>query len=166
MTKWMLFLLPAAILSAANPDPKTEKEIMATMEAYKQALMKKDAAALSKILSDDLVYTHSSNLHENKTAVLESLKGNTVVEGIDFKDLKVRVYGNSAVVVGDVDFKNNAGNGATVCQTQRAACARQGTAGLAAGRTPGHALSRTRGRKEIARPHLIAVPLTTSTSTE
>ncbi len=114
MTKWMLFLLPAAILSAANPDPKTEKEIMATMEAYKQALMKKDSAALSKILSDDLVYTHSSNLHENKTAVLESLKGKTVVEGIDFKDLKVRVYGNSAVVVGDVDFTNNAGNGATV----------------------------------------------------
>jgi ketosteroid isomerase-like protein len=116
MTKWMLFLLPAAILSAANPDPKTEKEIMATMEAYKQALMKKDAAALSKILSDDLVYTHSSNLHENKTAVIESLKGNTVVEGIDFKDLKVRVYGNAAVVVGDVDFKNNAGNGATVAK--------------------------------------------------
>jgi hypothetical protein len=76
--------------------------------------MKKDAAALSKILSDDLVYTHSSNLHENKTAVLESLKGNTVVEGIDFKDLKVRVYGNAAVVVGDVDFRNNPGTGATV----------------------------------------------------
>ncbi len=114
MTKWMLCLLSATILSAANPDPKTEKEILATMDAYKQALMKKDAAALSRILSDDLVYTHSSNLHENKTAVLESLKGNTVVEAIDFKDLKVRVYGNSAVVVGDVDFRNNAGNGATV----------------------------------------------------
>ena len=114
MTKWMLCLLSTTILSAANPDPKTEKEIMATMEAYKQALMKKDAAALSKILSDDLVYTHSSNLHETKTAVLESLKGNTVVEGIDFKDLKVRIYGNAAVVVGDVDFRNNAGNGTTV----------------------------------------------------
>ena len=117
MTKWiMLCLLSVTILPAATPDPKTEKEIMATMEAYKQALMKKDAAALSRILSDDLVYTHSSNLHENKTAVLHSLKSNTVVEGIDFKDLKVRVYGNSAVVVGDVDFKNNAGSGTTVAK--------------------------------------------------
>ena len=114
MTKWMLCLLSTTMLSAANPDPKTEKEIMAAMEAYKQALMKKDAAALSKVLSDELVYTHSSNLHETKAAVLESLKGNTVVEGIDFKDLKVRVYGNSAVVVGDVDFRNNAGSGTTV----------------------------------------------------
>ena len=32
MTKWMLCLLSATILSAANPDPKTEKEIMATVD--------------------------------------------------------------------------------------------------------------------------------------
>ena len=80
---------------------------MAAMDAYRQGLVKKDAAALSKVLSDDLVYTHSSNLHEDKAAVLESLKKNTVTEAVDFKDLKVRVYGNTAVVVGDVDFRNS-----------------------------------------------------------
>jgi ketosteroid isomerase-like protein len=108
MTKWMLVLLSAAVLSAASPDPKTEKEVLAAMEAYKQALIKKDAAALSKILSDDLTYTHSSNLHQDKAAVLASLNGNTVAEAIDFKDLKIRVYGNTAVVNGDIDFRNNA----------------------------------------------------------
>jgi ketosteroid isomerase-like protein len=107
MTKWILFLVSATILSAANPDAKTEKEIMATMGAYKQALIKKDAAALSRILSDDVIYTHSSNLHQDKAAVLESLKGNSTTEEIDFKDLKVRVYGNTAVVVGDADFHIN-----------------------------------------------------------
>ena len=112
---------------------------MAAMDAYKQAMMKKDAAALSKILSDDLVYTHSSNLHENKAAVIESLKGNTIVEAIDFKDLKVRVYGNYGRGVGDVDFRNNAGTRHRV-QTQRPACARQGTARLATGGPPGDAL--------------------------
>ena len=86
---------------------------MAAMDAYREALVKKDAAALSRILSDDLTYTHSSNLHENKAAVLESLKKNTVTEAIDFKDLKVRVYGNTAVVVGDVDFRNSTGGVAT-----------------------------------------------------
>ncbi len=105
-------LLTAAILPAAQPDAKTEKEIMATMDAYKQALIKKDAATLTRVLSDDLVYTHSSNLHETKAAVLESLKKPTTVEAIDFKDLKVHVYGNTAVVVGDVDFHN--GSGGTV----------------------------------------------------
>jgi ketosteroid isomerase-like protein len=114
MMKWILLLFSAAILSAANPDPKTEKEVLAALEAYKQAMIKRDAAALSKILGDDLTYTHSSNLHQDKAAVLESLKGNSVVEAIDFKDLKVRVYGNSAVVTGDVDFRNNAAGVVTV----------------------------------------------------
>lgn len=108
MKMCMLFLVAAMILSAADPDAKTEKEILATMEAYKQALIKRDAAALSKVLSDDLIYTHSSNLHQDKAALLASLKGNTSYDAIDFKDLKVHVYGNTALVVGDVDFHNNA----------------------------------------------------------
>jgi ketosteroid isomerase-like protein len=114
MTKWILALLPVAILSAATPDAKTEKEVMAAMDAYKQGMINRDAAALSKVLSDDLTYTHSSNLHQDKAAVLESLKGNNVTEAIDFKDLKIRVYGNTAIVKGDIDFRNNAGGVITV----------------------------------------------------
>jgi ketosteroid isomerase-like protein len=109
MTKWSLLLAAAAVLPAATPDAKTKKEIMAAMQVYRQAIIKKDPAALSKVLSDDLIYTHSSNLHQDKAALIESLKGNSVTEDIDFKDLKVRVYGNTAVVVGDVDFHMNTG---------------------------------------------------------
>jgi ketosteroid isomerase-like protein len=107
MAKWMLLLLSATILSAAKPDPKTEKEVLAALDAYKQALIKRDAVALSKVLGDDLTYTHSSNLHQDKAAVLASVKGDTFPEAIDFKNLKVEVYGNTAVVTGDVDFHNN-----------------------------------------------------------
>lgn len=114
MNKWLFLLLPATLLLAATPDAKTEKEVLAAMDAYKQAMMKKDAAALTKILSDDLVYTHSSNQHQDKAAVLASLQANTVVEAIDFKSLKVNVYGNTAVVKGDVDFRNNAAGVVTV----------------------------------------------------
>ena len=110
MTKWTLLLAAAAVLQAATPDAKTEKEIMAAMQAYKQAIVKKDAAALSKVLSDDLVYTHSSNLHQDKAALIESLNGNSATEEIDFKSLKVEVYGNTAVVVGDVDFHMKTGD--------------------------------------------------------
>jgi hypothetical protein len=63
MKKWILYLFTAALLCAANPDSKTEKEVLAALDVYKQALLKRDAAALSKVLSDDLTYTHSSNLH-------------------------------------------------------------------------------------------------------
>jgi len=107
MTKWIPSLLSAAMLWAATPDAKTEKEVLAALDAYKQALINRDAAALSKVLSDDLTYTHSSNKHEDKAAVLESLKGGTHVEAVDFKDLRVRVYGSAAVVTADADFRNN-----------------------------------------------------------
>jgi len=104
MMKWIPLLAAATVLPAATPDSKTEKEIMAAMNVYKQAMVKKDDAALQKVVSDDLVYTHSNNLHHDKAALIESLKGNSITEDIDFKDLKVRVYGNTAIVVGDVDF--------------------------------------------------------------
>src|SRR4051794_397488 len=87
MNIWIPFLISATVLTAAGSDPKSEKEVLAAMDAYKQGMIKKDAAALSRVLSDDLVYTHSSNLHEDKAAVLESLKGKANVEQIDFKDL-------------------------------------------------------------------------------
>ena len=47
------------MLSAASTDGKTEKEVLAALEAYKKALIDRDAATLSKVLSDDLTYTHS-----------------------------------------------------------------------------------------------------------
>jgi len=109
MMKWIPLLAAASVLPAATPDAKTEKEIMAAMNVYKQAIIKKDDAGLAEVLSEDLIYTHSSNLHQDKAALIESLKGNAITEAIDFKDLKVRVYGNTAVVVGDVDFHMNTG---------------------------------------------------------
>src|SRR5258708_3182113 len=114
MTKWILLLLSATVLPAASPDPMAEKEVLAAPDAYKQARMKKDGAALTKVLSDDLAYSHSSNQHQDKAAVIASLKGNTVVEAIDFKNPKVHVYGNTAVVKCDVDFRNNAAGVVTV----------------------------------------------------
>ncbi len=114
MTKWILGLLAATMLWAATPDAKTEKEVLAALDTYKQGLINRDAAALSKVLSDDLTYTHSSNKHEDKAAVLESLKSGTHTEAIDFKDLKVRVYGTTAVVTADADYRNNADGAVTV----------------------------------------------------
>ena len=114
MMKWIPLLAAATVLPAATPDANTEKEIMAAMNVYRQAIVKKDDAALEKVLNEDLVYTHSNNLRQDKAALIESLKGNAITEAIDFKDLKVRVYGNTAVVVGDVDFHMNTGGVQTV----------------------------------------------------
>ena len=151
MTKWIFILATAAVLTAATPDAKTEKEVMAALDAYKQGLLKKDAAALKKVLGDDLAYSHSSNTHEDKAAVLKSLSGNSTTESIDFKTMKINVYGNTATVKGDVDFRNNAGGNVTISQAKRAARFCEGTAGMATGRPPGYAVRRSHtGRQEVA----------------
>jgi hypothetical protein len=38
MMKWIPLLAAATVLPAANPDANTEKEIMAAMDAYRQAI--------------------------------------------------------------------------------------------------------------------------------
>ena len=69
-------LVIALVLSAANAyaappsDPQAEKEAMAAMEAWRQALLKKDGAGLATLYHEDLRYGHSSGLVEDKkTAV-------------------------------------------------------------------------------------------------
>jgi ketosteroid isomerase-like protein len=109
MNNCMLLLLSAAVLSAAGTDSKPEKDVLAAMEAWKQATMKKDGAALEKLLHKDLSYTHSSAKNETKADVIKSVTtGKSSVEAIEFSGTTVRVYGNTALVKGKVDITNKA----------------------------------------------------------
>ena len=93
MNKWILLFLSTTLLSAAVVDSKVEKEVLAAMDAWKQAVMKKDRAALEKILHEDLSYSHSNGKNETKADVLQAVaNGKAVVEAIDFTDSTVRVY--------------------------------------------------------------------------
>jgi len=108
MNKWILLFLSTTLLSAAVVDSKVEKEVLAAMDAWKQAVMKKDRAALEKILHEDLSYSHSNGKNETKADVLQAVaNGKAVVEAIDFTDSTVRVYGKTALVKGKVDIRNN-----------------------------------------------------------
>ncbi|MGI8991611.1 MAG: nuclear transport factor 2 family protein [Bryobacteraceae bacterium] len=109
MNKWFWILLSsAAVLTAAETNSKSEKEVLAAMDAWKQATLHKDRAALEKLLGDDLTYSHSSAMTQSKAEVLDSvMNGKSTAEAIDFKSTTVRVYGNTAVVKGDVDITNN-----------------------------------------------------------
>ena len=108
MKKWICMFLFAAVLSAASLDPKAEKEVMADMDAWKQATMKKDAAALDKLLHPDLTYSHSNTKNQTKDEVIKDVTtGKATVEAITFSDTTVRVYGRTALVKGKVDIVNN-----------------------------------------------------------
>lgn len=103
MKTLIAILFSAALLSASPSD-----EVMSAMNAWRQAILHRDAAALQKLYHPDLTYSHSSGKLENKTEAIEaSTKGKNVAEKVEFGDLKTRVYGNTALVRGDIAITNN-----------------------------------------------------------
>lgn len=105
-------LMTAAVLStapayAAPPsDPKAEKEVMAAMEAWRQALLKRDGAALARIYHEEISYGHSSGLVEDKkTAVNHIVTSKADYAAVDLIDTKIKVQGDVALVNGRVNYK-------------------------------------------------------------
>src|SRR5271157_5729402 len=107
MTKWIVVFLSGLTLAAAQPAPNAAaKEVLAASEAWRQAMLKKDAAALQKFLHEDLTYSHSNARNQTKADVVQATKGNTTIEAMDFSDVTVRVYGTTALIRANVDMRN------------------------------------------------------------
>jgi len=85
-----------------------QKAVMATLEAMAKATVAKDVATLEKIYGDDVTYTHSSALNETKAQVLKGVQGTNIAEFMKFSDTTIRVYGDTALAKGVVDFRNGA----------------------------------------------------------
>src|SRR6185369_5135097 len=100
-------LLLSIVLSAASVGSSADKQdVMAAMDAYKNAMTHKDGAALEKLLGDDLTYVHSDGLLESKGDVIKSVvSGKAAVDKIEFlPDTDVRVHGKTAFVAGKEDL--------------------------------------------------------------
>jgi ketosteroid isomerase-like protein len=70
------------------------------------AMVAADAATLSNLFDDDLVWTHSSARTDTKAGFLDALKsGGTRYLDIKRSDEKVRVHGNLAVISGTADMQ-------------------------------------------------------------
>ena len=82
---------------------KAEQQVLQAEKDRFAAMVKGDRAALEKLLADDLTYTHSTALLENKEQFLKSVtSGNIDYVSIvpSEADWKIRVNGNTAIVNG------------------------------------------------------------------
>jgi ketosteroid isomerase-like protein len=98
MTKWLLVVLSGFTLASAQSDPNASKQVLAASDAWRQAMMKKDVAALEKYMHPDLTYVHSDGRTQSKAEVIQSYTGKEVIEAIDFSETTVRVYGTTALI--------------------------------------------------------------------
>lgn len=100
------FSLSAWMSHAAPPDAKAEKEVMAAMEAWRHAMMKRDGAALERLYHADLSYGHSNGQIETKPeAVQQIVTSKTDYAAVDLADTKVTIHGNLAIVTGKVHYR-------------------------------------------------------------
>jgi ketosteroid isomerase-like protein len=66
-----------------------------------EAMGKRDLAALDRLISDDLVYTHSSARLDTKTSLLAAMEsGATVYTSVVPSDVKAQDLGDTVVLTG------------------------------------------------------------------
>lgn len=99
MKTLLLSLISISMFAAGDSD------VLAAMESMKQAMLHRDGAALERLLSDDLTYTHSAGQVQNKAEVIKSVSsGSSPIEKLEFSNTTVRTYGDTALVKGRVDL--------------------------------------------------------------
>ena len=96
LTLMSLLLMPLLTQAA---DTKPADAIRQAEDKWIAGVKANDRAALEKILSKDLVYTHSTGKVEDRTQYIASMtSGEQKYASVDYTDIAVRVYGTTAVV--------------------------------------------------------------------
>ena len=86
---------------SAAADAKIEEAVKAADARRFEATTKNDLDTLASLLADDLTYVHSSAAQDTKAQYLAALKsGATRYHSIEPSDIRVRVYGDTAIVTG------------------------------------------------------------------
>ena len=83
-----------------------EQDIIALEDKRCAAMMARDADALAAMLHDDLVYTHSSAVVDDKASYVDAIRsGRTRYHSIKCAEERVRVYGDAAFVTGRAEIE-------------------------------------------------------------
>lgn len=89
---------PAA-WAVLHRDHSVRKEIEALEMQWRQAELSNNVSEMGKLLADDYLGISANGTVETKSETLDARRAGTVkIQSLDITDLKVRIYGNTAVV--------------------------------------------------------------------
>jgi len=95
----LLLLALICVTFVAAADTGAENEVRAAMQAWRQARISHNRAALQKLYAPDLRYVHSTGEEERRQKAIDTIAdGKERVDTCDFADMTVQTYGNTAVV--------------------------------------------------------------------
>jgi ketosteroid isomerase-like protein len=110
----LAFTLPVSALGAAAlgvPLPKREtravhKQIEALEMQWRQAQIDGNVSVISSLLADDYVGISANGTIEDKSQAIAQRKAGTIrITQLDLDDLKVRLYGDTAVVTSRAELQ-------------------------------------------------------------
>jgi ketosteroid isomerase-like protein len=105
MRTTILALALCGLLATPALAASADKDVLATMETWRQAMLKKDKAVFEKVLHPDLTYGHSSGVLETKAQAIDHvINGGGTYTAINLTDTKVVVHGNTALVTGKAEY--------------------------------------------------------------
>jgi len=88
-----------------------EQEIRAVFDQINDALLKGDAAAWGKLAADDSTSIGADGKVLNKAEIVDAIRaGKIKYESIDTSDIKIRVYGDTAVLTDTSSIKARRGD--------------------------------------------------------
>ena len=98
-----LFVVVAVVQPAHAASDETA--VKDALEAWRQAMLKKDRPAFERIYHPDLVYAHSNGKTESKEEAIASVvDGPSTWDQVNLADTKIRLSGKLAVVTGKVEY--------------------------------------------------------------
>lgn len=98
----MLLLITVAAVAADKQSAGTTKEeVLRTLYASDEAADKRDRAAMERLTADEYHWHASTGIVQTKAETIdEAMAGGSTWAVREYDDLKVRVYGDVAVVTG------------------------------------------------------------------
>ncbi|MGH9878771.1 MAG: nuclear transport factor 2 family protein [Nitrososphaerales archaeon] len=127
----IIVLAPLSFALAQKPNQipdenlQHERDIRKLLDEFAQAFAQVDTAVLKSLIADDYVHTNLTGEVLNKAQWLERAKmrradisaGKFKIDHYSYDDLKIRIYGNTAVVTGQAitTGRQRAKNSSGIC---------------------------------------------------
>ena len=105
-----IVLLPSVLLRAANADRSAdERELTKIENDWGESYIKRDPSFAERIATDDFIFVGADGNIVEKSNYVRSIKGSTVFKQFKIDDLKIRIYGDTAIVIGCATITSKAG---------------------------------------------------------
>lgn len=105
MWKFLLASLLIVFTTMTLSADSTSDQIMALDRAWAKAVVDKDFAAIERITSPGLIYSHSDGVIDTQAAFLKRLKGASNYQAIDFSRMEVKLFGDVAILTARARFQ-------------------------------------------------------------